>query len=124
MARSSMSADLINLSDDLSRLVSEGFEIEVYKGTHLLIHNIPYVNAHQKLGRGTFICALTLAPDNTRTGPPGDHTVYFKGETPCNINGKALHQIINSSSHVAIVDDISADHYLSSKPEGTGKYEN
>jgi hypothetical protein len=120
-----MSGDLISRSDDLQRLIKEGFVLELYGNTHLIVHNVPYVNSRKRLARGKLVCTLSLLPDNSRTAPAtSDHTMHFIGEVPCHINGLPLDAIINSSGAFPIVGDIVAQHYLSSKPEGSGKYEN
>jgi hypothetical protein len=112
-----MDQQLINLSQDLKRLLDDGFDIEITKdGGHLLVHHLPYVNKDRKVTLGTLITALTLATP-TQTGRPSDHTVHFIGETPCNSNGIPLtSSIINNSIRTKIAENLWGDHYFSSKP--------
>src|SRR4051794_28034895 len=117
-----MSAGLISRSPDLHRLDEEDFELEI-RGGFLLVHAIPYVKRDRSLARGTLVCALTLDPAGEVTATPSDHTSYFVGDTPCHRDGSPLSAIINSSSHQTLGDGIKVDHYLSSKPEGTGRYD-
>jgi hypothetical protein len=117
-----MSDALINRSADLRRLDEEGFELEIRAG-FLLVHGVPYVKADRSLARGTLLCALTLDPSGQSTVAPGDHTAYFVGDMPCHRDGQPLTAIVNSSARQNLGNGIEVDHYLSSKPEGTGRYE-
>lgn len=117
-----MSDDLISHNSDLEKLVEDGFSIEIYKGTHLIVHNIPYVDSKTRVRRGKFISALSTSPDSKKVGP-ADHTMWLIGSTPCNAQGAALEQIINHSNRTNVVDDIWGDHYFSSYPEGKGRYD-
>ena len=116
-----MSAALTSRSPDLRRLDAEGFELEVRAG-FLLVHAVPYVRPDGALARGTLVCALTLDPTGQTTVEPADHTVFFSGDVPCHRDGTPLAAIINSSARRDLGDGIVVDHYLSSKPEGTGRY--
>jgi hypothetical protein len=58
------------------------------------------------------------------TVAPADHTIYFAGDTPCHRDGTPLSSIINNSQRQNLGSDIQVDHYFSSKPEGTGRYDN
>lgn len=118
-----MSADLISRSPDLRQLDEEGFELEI-RGGYLLVHSVPYVKRDASLARGTLVCALNLDPSGQITVPPGDHTMYFAGDTPGHRDGSPLVSIINSSSRQVLGEGIVVDHYFSSKPEETGRYDN
>lgn len=109
-----MQQQLINHSPDLKKLWDEGFELEV-NGGHLLVHHIPYLNSSLEIKYGTLVSVLTLSSP-TRTAPPQDHTIYFCGEVPCDVNGVSLIAIINNSNKQKLSESIVADHYFSSKP--------
>jgi hypothetical protein len=118
-----MSDALISRSGDLKRLDEEGFELEV-RGGFLLVHAIPYVKTDQTLARGILVCELTLNPSGECTVAPKDHTLYFAGDTPCHRDGSPLLAIIHNSNRADLGDGIAVEHYFSSKPEGTGRYDN
>jgi len=118
-----MSAALISRSPDLKQLDEEGFELEV-RGGFLLVHAVPYVKADQTLARGILVCELTLNPSGECTVAPKDHTLYFAGTTPCHRDGSPLVAVIHNSNRADLGDGILVDHYFSSKPEGTGRYDN
>lgn len=117
-----MSAALTNLDPHLKRLVDEGFEIEV-RNSHLVVRNVPHVTIDGALARGALTCALSLDGIGLTSMPQADHTMYFAGSTPCHRNGDPMRNIINSSSR-QMFGDMEVDHYLSSKPEVTHRYEN
>jgi len=109
-----MQQQLINHSDDLQRLVQEGYDIEV-SGGYLLVRRIPYVTVSSTVDLGTLVCILTLTGPNT-IAPPADHTIYFRGQTPCDKDGNPLEAIINNSDRKQLTSEIDVDHYFSSKP--------
>ncbi len=108
-----MSRKLINLNPDLKKLQDQGFEIEI-KGAYLLVHSVPYVNSHQKIGLGTLVSPLDLAGDVTVK--PKSHVIQFTGEHPCNKDGSIITAIQNASQKTALGDDIEIDHTFSAKP--------
>jgi hypothetical protein len=118
-----MSVALISRDPFLKRLADEGFEIEV-NNAHLIVRSVPHVTVDGTLARGVLTCVLSLdASSGLTSTPQADHTMYFAGGAPCHRNGAPMNNIINSSSRQRF-GDIDVDHYLSSKPEITHRYEN
>lgn len=113
-----MSQQLISLSHDLKRLQDEGFHLEVKSG-HLLVHEVPYVNAAREVKRGTLVSTLALQADETTT--PDTHVAYLIGEYPCNADGTPIEQIRHQSAEQALGPGIVAQHSFSSKPR-RGQY--
>lgn len=111
----------INHNPDLKRLEDEGYVIEV-NGSHLLVHEIPYVNSKKKIERGTIVTVLSFL-DPTKIGKPINHTANFIGEAPCDENGNKLLSIINESGPAIITTDFHASIFFSYKPL-KGDYEN
>ena len=108
-----MSLSLINLSCDLKRLRDEGYEIVVISN-YVVVKSVPYVNASKTILYADLISELTLAGD--RTTKPGNHTMFFTGEHPCNLNGEPLKGLVNSSNQQQLADDLLSKHMFSSKP--------
>lgn len=108
----------ISLSPDLKRLRDEGYQIEI-RSAHLLVHGIPYVNSRGQIGWGSLASTLTLAGDTTC--PPDTHMAHFIGEYPCNADGSEIGQIRNQSGEFRLGEQLTADHWFSSKPL-SGKY--
>jgi hypothetical protein len=101
----------------LKRLRDEGYQVEI-RSAHLLVHGIPYVNSRRTVARGVLVSTLTLAGDTT--GPPDTHMAYFIGDYPCNADGLEIDQIRNSSREFRLGDQLTANHWFSSKPTDGG----
>ncbi len=115
-----MSFELISRSPDLKRLQDEGYDIAVVAG-HLLVRHVPYVTPAAKVAYGMLVSRLDLAGDVTTR--PGDHVVYFAGDTPCDSCSAPLQKVINSSQRQDLGSGIVVDHIFSSKPvEGYADY--
>ena len=99
-----MQQQLISLNTDLKQLLDDGFDL-VVDGGHLLVHHIPYVTSLKKVEFGSLVCILTYASP-TKLTPPHDHTIYFIGETPCDLNGTPLNAIINNSQKQQLTQNI------------------
>jgi hypothetical protein len=114
-----MSQQLISRSPDLKRLRDEGYDVEIRSG-HLLVKDVPYVGADQKVKRGIFVSTLTMAGDVT--APPDTHVAMFVGEYPCDKDGRVLDKI-RSSGGQTLAEDLAVDYQFSSKPAGGAGYE-
>lgn len=108
-----MSPPPINRSDDLKALVDDGYELDIVSG-HLVIYNVPYVNARKQVKRGVLVSTLDLAGDVTTT--PSTHVALFAGEHPCDREGRELQNIKHQSKREVISDGLVTDHSFSSKP--------
>jgi ThiF family len=108
-----MSSPLISLSSDLRRLRDEGFALEV-KGSYLIVHGIPYVDAARVVQLGQLVTELTLAGDLTAT--PATHVIYFVGDHPCDTNGNEIAQIKHASQRQPLADGLVIDHSFSNRP--------
>ena len=113
-----MSRELISRSEDLRRLVEEGYEIEIRSG-HLILHRVPYVTSECTVMYGQLVCPLTV--DGSETGRPADHTSFFAGEYPCDQRGAPIEGLRNSSNRQELAEGLWVDHYFSAKPVG-GNY--
>jgi hypothetical protein len=108
-----MSPLQLSRSKDLQELRDDGYDISVLSG-HLVVSDVPYVTTTREVARGTLISVLTLAGNETTN--PGDHVIYFKGETPCRRDGTPLN-FINASDPVHLTAELIATHTFSSKPD-------
>lgn len=113
-----MSRQLINRSADLKALQDEGYEVAILAG-HLVLRNVPYVNAQKQVKHGTLISVLELSGD--ATVKPSDHKAFFVGEHPCDKDGKRLKQLEHASGRKGLGGGLTVDHSFSAKPkDGTG----
>ncbi len=114
-----MSPSLTNRSPDLKRLSDDGYDVDVVSG-HLVIRDVPYVNAARHVKQGILVSTLDMAGDVTIR--PTTHVVMFRGEYPCDSNGRELAKIRCGSKRQVIADELVIDHSFSSKP--VNGYEN
>jgi hypothetical protein len=110
-----MSSRLISRSADLRRLRNEGFDLGTRAG-YLLVDHVPYVTPDKVVAYGTLVTTLELADDVTVR--PDRHEAHFAGETPCDVEGTPLTQVINQSATQELAPGLTVDHYFSSKPTG------
>ena len=113
-----MSHRLISLNPDLARLEEAGYGLEV-RGSHLLVHDIPYVNAQRSIRRGILASSLAPAGELLRQA---DHTAWLTGEMPCDATGAPLTKVVLQTNTITIEGGLTLNHYLSSKPLVTGIY--
>lgn len=82
---------LLDHSEDLRKLVNEGYELEII-GSYVMIHHIPYVTKNKDIEYGTLVTNLML--NGNQTIKPSDHTIWFTGSFPCNKDGSEITSII------------------------------
>ncbi len=114
-----MSAQLISHSRDLKALLDDGYEVEIKAG-HLVIHNVPYLNAEKQVKRGKLVAVLDVAGEATMT--PKTHVALFAGEHPCDKDGRELVKIEHQSARKEICEGLAVDHSFSCKPAGGNGY--
>lgn len=111
----------INLSEDLARLSDEGVQYSIIKGAYLVVEAVPYLDNKKQLMFGKLIFQLNISGENLC--PPADHTAYWAGEMPCNIDGSFITGLVNGPSVKTFGDGIISDYFLSRKPvENGGMY--
>lgn len=110
-----MSPELISHSPDLSKLQEEGYELSLVGGL-LLVHAIPYMNAHREIAFGTLVTTLDLAGE--RTARPRKHIVHFRGDHPCDKDGSKMVSIEHQSKEQSLAEGIVVQHSFSNKPPG------
>lgn len=113
-----MSRQLINHNADLKALLDDGYEVAVRAG-HLVIDNVPYIDALRQVQRGTLISVLELNGDQTIK--PKKHIAMFAGEHPCDENGAKIRKFEHGSRRQPLGENLVADHSFSCKPkDGSG----
>lgn len=89
--------------------------MEVVQG-HLLVHQVPYVNASGKVARG--IMVTDLSGNVGALSKPRDHQIWFVGEVPCHANGTPIRSLNRSENGRNLWQDFAVDHRFSCKPTG------
>jgi hypothetical protein len=109
-----MSQKLVDRNADLVRLRDEGYSVDVRDG-HLVVSDIPYVDAQRKVRRGVLVSELTMLGD--RTQQPSTHVIRFAGDFPCTNEGAPIEAIRNQSQRHQLAPGLFVDHAFSSKPK-------
>ncbi|MCD8361505.1 MAG: ThiF family adenylyltransferase [Lachnospiraceae bacterium] len=104
---------LLDHSDDLRRLVDEGYELEV-KGAFVFVHHIPYVTKDKHIEYGSLVTNLMLNGD--KTIKPNSHIIWFTGSHPCNKNGSEISSIAWNRSGKVLGNGIKVNCGFSNKP--------
>ena len=108
-----MLPQLIAHSPDLNRLWQAGLSLEI-RESHLLVHDVPYLNNKKEIKYGSLICVLSQS--GGKAIRPNDHTVRFQGETPYDTLGMKLNAIINSERREELIRGFVTNFYFSAKP--------
>ena len=105
---------------DLLRLRNDGYDIQLV-GTHLLVKSVPYVTAAKEVRfDGVWVTPLELDADCTT--PPKDHTAYFSGERPCQVDGQPVDYVIEDNPH-ELVEGVKVNFKFSYKRrDGQGNF--
>jgi len=93
-----MSATPISLSPDLAKLEAEGFRLQVVQGSahHLLVDQIPAVNAQREVVYGTLYSPLELDAGGRTVNPVQNHQCWWIGEPPCDAAGRLMTEMISN----------------------------
>lgn len=114
-----MSRRPINRSPDLKRLRDEGYDIE-YRLGFILMHGVPYLAAPGRVERATIFSPVTLNDDVAQV--PGDHQVFFVGETPQYAAGGAMDKLGLNAVGSQPLPGYTASYHFSNKPRPSGAY--
>lgn len=110
-----MSRELFSRNPDLKLLRDEGYFVQ-QQGGHLVMRDVPYVDAHREVRMGTLISSLTLAGDQTQR--PDTHVVHWDGDFPCHADGSRIQGISHQAAVIDLGHGLKATHSFSSKPDG------
>jgi molybdopterin/thiamine biosynthesis adenylyltransferase len=111
-----MSSGLIDLNEDLKKLRSKGYNIDIHNG-HLVVRDIPYVcNDGSVKVDGMLVTELELSGD--RTIAPSRHQIRFIGQCPCDRNSNKMDSVRPNEQRFKISAVLETDFELSNKPPG------
>ncbi len=118
-----MSPNIVAHSPDLQRLHEQGYALRIAKeGGFLIVEHVPYVTPTGTVAYGALVSALERAGEKA-ANPVGDHSLWFDGETPCDVHGQPLHSmLIVTDSQQTLEPGVTARHRFSCKPPGDGNY--
>lgn len=115
---------LVSHNEDLRRLVERGYAVG-FDGPHLIVRDVPYLDAVGALHWAAFVAKLVFV-DDVRV-IQDDHQIYFSGAVPHNIDGTPVQNLAGGPHTFPLstnADDVVVQRSFSNKPRSTGKFEN
>lgn len=115
---------LVSHNEDLHRLVEKGFAV-AFDGPHLIVRDIPYLDAGGALQWAAFVAKLVFV-DEVRV-VQDDHQIYFSGGVPHNMDGTIVQNLAGGPHAITLSknsEDVIVQRSFSNKPRSTGKFEN
>lgn len=113
---------LVNHNDDIRRLVKRGFAV-AFDSKHMVIRDIPYLDAMKQLQIGAIITKLEFVDQDRVTQQ--NHQVFFAGGPPHNIDGTPIRNLGDSPANLTLSDacnDVVVQRAFSNKPRITQKF--
>ncbi|MDA8130391.1 MAG: hypothetical protein M0011_02685 [Elusimicrobia bacterium] len=117
-----MFQELVSHNDDIRRLVEKGYAV-AFDGGHLIVRDIPYLDAELKLQIGAIVAELVFV-DKTHV-KQNDHQIFFAGSAPFNLDGKPIPNLAGGPTKRVLGDaskDVVVQRSFSNKPKDTGKF--
>lgn len=113
---------LVNHNDDLRRLVERGYAV-AFDTNHLVVRDIPYLDADGAQQTGALVAKLVLI-DQDRVRQD-DHQVFFAGSVPHGLDGKPIPNLAGGAHQLILSDaskDVVVQRSFSNKPKTTGAF--
>lgn len=118
-----MLQSLVSHNDDIRRLVEKGYAVAFDRTNHLVVRDVPYLDAQGALRIGAFVTKLEFV-DQQRVKQQ-DHQVFFAGAVPYGLDGKPVPNLAGGACSIALgkeSEDVVVERSFSNKPKKTGAY--
>ncbi len=109
-----MSNTPISRDPHLKALVDEGFSVG-FDGMYLTVGDIPYVSTSKQVETGVLVAELNANGAEVDGGKPRDHTVWFVGGPPCEVDGKPIASIPHQEQSFQLTPTLVANWKFSNK---------
>ena len=107
---------LANHNDDIRRLLEKGYALRI-DGAHLVVRDIPYLDAQRALQFGAIVAKLEFI-DKVRV-KQDDHQIYFAGSAPYALDGRPIPNLGGGPTAIALnKTDVVVQRSFSNKPTG------
>jgi hypothetical protein len=114
---------LVSHNDDIRRLVETGYAV-AFDSNHLVVRDIPYLDAERNLQIGAIIAKLEFIDQERVTQT--DHQVFFAGSVPHGLDGKPIPNLGGGTTPLALSDaciDVVVQRSFSNKPKAIGRFQ-
>ena len=115
-----MFQNLVSHNADLENLVQKGYAVAFDSTNHLVVRDIPYVDATGDLRWGAFVTKLEFIDlDHVKQS---DHQVFFAGSAPHGLDGQPIPNLAGGPTSVHLSDrsnDVVIERSFSNKPRVT-----
>jgi ThiF family len=109
-----MFQELVSHNKDIEQLLLKGYAVALDSG-HLVIRDIPYLDAKGELCWGAIVCKLK-STDN-KLFVMEDHQIYFAGSHPHGLDGKPIANLAGGPHTLPLVStDVVIERSMSNKP--------
>lgn len=109
-----MSIALANHNPDIHRLLERGYALRI-DSAHLVVRDIPYIDAGGALQSGAFVTVLVFTDkDHVQQQ---DHQIYFAGSVPYGLNGQPVPNLGGGPVSIPLEKkDVVVERSFSNKP--------
>lgn len=105
---------LASHNDDIRRLLEKGYAVS-FDSNYLVIRDVPYLDENKVLQTGTIVSKLIFTDSDHIK--PGDHSIFFCGSHPCEINGAPIKNLGGGLTTLDLKStDIKVERSFSNKP--------
>lgn len=109
-----MSIALANHNPDIRRLLEKGYALRL-DSAHLVVRDIPYIDATGALKWGAFVTVLVFK--DKEHVQQQDHQVFFAGSVPYGLNGQPIPNLAGGQVSIPLVKkDVLVERSFSNKP--------
>mgnify|MGYP003624853911 FL=1 len=112
-----MLIELANHNSDIKQLLDKGYALR-FDSNHLVVRDIPYLNADAELCWGAFVAKLVFV-DNIRV-QQDNHQVYFAGSLPHGLDGNPIPNLGNCGATLLLekLDTVVQRQFSNKPPNG------
>ena len=114
---------LVSHNEDLARLVDKGYAVALDVSNHLVVRDIPYLDAEGALQWGAVVAKLVFIDQDHVT--QDDHQVYFAGSAPHELTGNPIANLSGGPISIQLSDacaDVQVERSFSNKPIEAGAF--
>ena len=107
---------LVSHNADIKLLLEKGYAISIDSG-HLVVRDVPYLDANRNLQIGAIVSKLVFVDD--KQVRQQDHQVFFCGSHPHELDGNPIRNLGGGQTNIALAaKDIVVQRSFSNKPQG------